>query len=280
MLALGDVDGFRQNLETQLEAVERTRYYSETYLVSASRAAIATAEGDLAAAERDIVEYAGDQRGNVTSAVTSAAQLYTLRQMQGKLGELEPAWRLAVARWPGLPIMHAGLALVLASGGKEAEAATELDELTGDNLENIPRDFVWKPTLYLAADACAEMEYQPPATVLYDALLSYASTHSAITNIVAQGSVARVLGRLAALLERWNGSERHFETALAENKRVGFHAWTTWTRLNYGDMLLRRDGSGDREKARALLEQALEEARAMGMAKVVEDCERLLGGSE
>jgi hypothetical protein len=45
--------------------------------------------------------------------------------------------------------------------------------------------------------------------------------------------------------------------------------------MNYADMLTRRDARADREKTRPLLRQALEAAREMGMAKLVDDCERL-----
>ena len=62
--------------------------------------------------------------------------------------------------------------------------------------------------------------------------------------------MARVVGRLATLLERYDEAEQHFETALASNEQHGFHAWTAWTRLNYGDMLLRRNRPGDRDARR------------------------------
>jgi len=276
ILALGEIDDFRRNLESLLEAVERTGYRSERYLVSAGYAALALAEGRLGSAETHLGEYSRDPDANATSAVAFSAQMLFVRMLQGRLGEMEPLWRVVITRWQGLPVMHAAMVMILASIGKREEASVGLEELAGDGVDSIPRDFTWKLTLSMAADASAEISHSQSAEALYDALLPYASAHSTVANIFTLGPIARVLGRLAALLERWNRSEQHFETALAENERVGFHAWTTWTRLNYGDMLLRRDGSGDREKARALLEQALEEAQAMGMAKVVSDCERLL----
>jgi tetratricopeptide (TPR) repeat protein len=95
-------------------------------------------------------------------------------------------------------------------------------------------------------------------------------------NVIAYGSIARVVGRLATLLERYDEAEQHFETALASNERQGFHAWTAWTRLNYGDMLLRRSRHGDRDRAVALLQQALAFAKESGMGKVERDSERLL----
>ena len=112
---------------------------------------------------------------------------------------------------------------------------------------------------------------------MYDALLPYDLTNASLSSIQTYGSVARALGRLAAILERWDEAEQHFETALAENDRTGFHACTAWTRLNYGDMLLRRGRPEDRDRAVALLQEALSFAREAGMGKVQRDAERLLG---
>ena len=95
-----------------------------------------------------------------------------------------------------------------------------------------------------------------------------AHTNATLAYIVAWGSMARVVGRLATVLERYDEAEQHFEEALASNERQGFHAWTAWTRLNYGEMLLRRNRPGDRERAIALLQQALDFAKESGMGKV------------
>jgi hypothetical protein len=48
------------------------------------------------------------------------------------------------------------------------------------------------------------------------------------------------------------------------------------TRLDYADMLFRRNAPGDREKAQELLGQALAFAQESGMGKVQRDSERLL----
>jgi tetratricopeptide (TPR) repeat protein len=90
--------------------------------------------------------------------------------------------------------------------------------------------------------------------------------------------MARVVGRLATLLERYDEAEQHFEQALVANDKMGFQAWTAMTRLNYGDMLLRRNRSGDRDRAVALLQQAHDFAKQSGMGKVERDSEALLDG--
>lgn len=140
----------------------------------------------------------------------------------------------------------------------------------------VPRDFAWKGTTSLLGETCAEVSYREKGKVVYRALAPYASTPTAIAQNLPLGSTARVVGRLAALLERWDEAEQHFKTALAANDRMGFHGWTAWTRLNYGDMLLRRNHPGDRDRALALLQQAHDFAKDSGMGKVERDSERLL----
>ena len=173
--------------------------------------------------------------------------------------------------------MHGGLSLIHASSGRTAEATEALQRLAQDKLGGIPRDFLWKPTMTAMAEACVDIEERSVGQRVYDALLPYDLTNASLGNILTFGSVACVLGRLAAILERWDEAEQHFETALEENDRMGFHAWTAWTRLNYGDMLLRRGRPEDRHRAVALLEEALSFASEAGMGKVQADAERLLG---
>jgi tetratricopeptide (TPR) repeat protein len=131
-------------------------------------------------------------------------------------------------------------------------------------------------TINLLADACVDVEHRSAAQALYEELGSTASGNAGFLQIVALGSMARVAGRLASLLERYDEAEQHFEHALRENDRMGFHAWTAWTRLDYGDMLIRRDRAGDRERAVVLLQQAHDFAKESGMGKVERDSERLL----
>jgi hypothetical protein len=93
--------------------------------------------------------------------------------------------------------------------------------------------------------------------------------------------MSRSLGQLATVMQRWVDAEGHFEAALELNEKIGHRPALAFTHLNYGDMLLRRASTGsagadDRERGRGLIEQALQAANEMGMAKVIADCEQLL----
>jgi hypothetical protein len=70
---------------------------------------------------------------------------------------------------------------------------------------------------------------------------------------------------LAWTSSRAERAAAHFEDAIATNERIGALPWLAHTRHDYGRMLLRRDGPGDRGRAHELLTSAKELAEELGM---------------
>jgi DNA-binding CsgD family transcriptional regulator len=70
---------------------------------------------------------------------------------------------------------------------------------------------------------------------------------------------------LATTLQRWDMAQRQFESAIEFDQRSGGRPWLAHSRREFAVMLLRRAASGDRERALALLDDALGEARQLGM---------------
>ena len=278
LLALGDVAEFRSNLEQYTELVRRLRWRSHEVHFAAMPVGLAIAEGRLAQAELGIAEYAAQPTSDALAAYTSLLQRYNFAHMQGQLPAMEDTFKAIADAFPGVPIFTAAFAWTKACADKATEAGALLDRLVRPELAGIPSDVFWKLILFLMADTCADVEHRAAALPIHDALVPYASTYVSLFAISAQGSMARVVGRLAGLLERWDEAEQHFETALEMNERAGFSGWTAWTRLNYGEMLLRRAHPGDSDRAVALLDAALAFARNAGMGKVQADSERLLAG--
>ena len=83
---------------------------------------------------------------------------------------------------------------------------------------------------------------------------------------------------LAGVLERFDDAEQHFSAAEATHLRIGAPIWLARTQLEWARMLMTRRALGDAERGRALLDQALESARRLGLAKVESDAVVLLGG--
>ena len=274
LMALGEVEEFRRNVDEYAALLERLRVGGG--YVAAMQVGVHLADGKLAMAEALLDEYTSRPAGDISEVFASFGQRFLLRNLQGRLAEMEGMWRGIVQQIPGVPVFVSALAFNLACVGKAAEAAAELARLAPGDLAAIPRDYLWKTTLYVMSEAAAEIADGATARLLYDALLPYAAMNTSLTHILPYGSTSRVLGRLAALFERWDDAERHFTKALDHNASMGFSAWVAWTQLNFADMLLRRRGPGDDVRARELLAPALAFAREAGMAKVQADGERLL----
>jgi hypothetical protein len=84
---------------------------------------------------------------------------------------------------------------------------------------------------------------------LYERLLPYAS-QVVDTFATIGGSVARSLGRLATLLERYDDADAHFDRALAAHERLQAPFWIALTKLDRADLSLARGASGDADRAR------------------------------
>ena len=83
-------------------------------------------------------------------------------------------------------------------------------------------------------------------------------------------SCQRIAGIAATAAERWHAAEQHFETALRQADQIPHRLEQPEIRRWYGHMLAERDGPGDRQKARRLLEEAAAAYRQIGMPKHVE----------
>ena len=194
---------------------------------------------------------------------------------QGRLPPIDPVTQMALG-------VHQVLALALAAvsagdRGDIAEARAMVERGGDLRLDDLPKDSFWLINLALLAEACTIVDDLGHASQLY-AMLEPHKTRPVLVDhgSVCFGSVARLLGGLATVLDRFDDAERHFKRAMEDHTRWGARPALARTRMNYADMLIRRDALGDREKARCLLNEALPAAREMGMIKVAADCEALL----
>jgi tetratricopeptide (TPR) repeat protein len=278
-LAEADVAGVREASENVRRLGRELKIGRAKVWALVHEGALALVKGRLVEAERVIFEAfaAGQGIGDANAAGTFGGQLSVLRLYQGRMGEVEALVRGIIVQYPGAQIYQAALAATLAETERLDEAGEILDALASAGFGSVPEDALWMGTMCSLSFAYRRVGYREGVDDLYEVLSRYPDANASSGNSVSYGAVAWALGMLATLLQRWDEAERHFEYGLNLNQGMGHRPATAYNRLHYGDMLLRRNATGDREKARALLEQALEAARDMGMPKVVEDCERLLG---
>jgi class 3 adenylate cyclase len=200
-----------------------------------------------------------------------SVQLFSVRREQGRLEEMLPATEAFVAQLPAVPAWRAGLAYQYAESGRTDDARREFEILAKDAFGVIPADGNWPIAMALLAEVCCALEDTERAAVLYEKIGPLADLCVVVgLTIDCYGPLAAFAGRLATLLGRWDEAVGHFETSLAINKRMGSRRWTGWTQLRYSDMLVRRDSPGDRQKALALLSQALDVSEQLGLTALLQ----------
>ena len=192
-------------------------------------------------------------------------QLFEIRRAQGRLAEVEPLVRDMVGRHPDRKHWRACLALLLAEGGRAAEARAAYDELAGEGFDDVPR-WQWLGTVGLAAETVARLRAAEPARRLYALLRPYAAHNLAIgLAAVSRGVVAQRLGVLAGLFGDHAQAVAHLEDALAANERLGARAYLAETHVDLAEVLL---AQGRDDAAVSLLDRGQSLAHALGMSSL------------
>ena len=86
----------------------------------------------------------------------------------------------------------------------------------------------------------------------------------------AWGRVDHVLGLLCLTMNKLDDSIVHFEDDLNFCRQAGYRPESAWTAYGYADSLVRRNGSGDHNRAISLLEEALSISSELGMRPLME----------
>jgi tetratricopeptide (TPR) repeat protein len=157
-------------------------------------------------------------------------------------------------------------------------ARREFEHLAAGDFSTIDRDMFWVCTVYFLAEVCSYLGDVEPAQRLYDLLLPYAKRH-VVSGFccVSFGSVSRVLGLLATSLGRFEDAERHLETAIERDFRIGAIPWVVRALHGQARMLLARGAPGDRDRAGAAVDRALESALALGLEAMIPALRSLRG---
>ncbi len=88
--------------------------------------------------------------------------------------------------------------------------------------------------------------------------------------ILGRGTEFRLAIPFHLFLGQLDKAATHFEDALAFYRKAGYRPELAWTCCDYADMLLERDGKGDRAKAITLLDESLAISSELGMRPLME----------
>jgi hypothetical protein len=192
-----------------------------------------------------------------------------LRREQARLSELEAETRLyrdntCTPLFRILRLLH-DLEL-----GHEDVARAEWSAIAANDFTDIPRDEIWMGKIALLSEACHAVNDDRRAYILSQMLTPYAGRVVVDgPNSLCHCAVTHYLGLLATTLTDWELAESCFESALVTHVRMDLKALAAHTRYAFADMLMRRNGPGDRERARELVDEAASAAAQMGMTRLV-----------
>jgi DNA-binding SARP family transcriptional activator len=282
LLELGDVRGADAQLASarRLAArLHRPLYEWWTTIVRTTRAQL---DGRFDEAEALAQEaLAVGQHGQTENAEHYfAIALFNIRREQGRLAEVEPAVEAFIERYPAIPAWRCAQALLHVELGRPEAAGEAFAGVAGPGFDALPRDANWLIAVTLLAEVCGARGDAGHACRLYTMLEPYAGRNVVVGRAAGcNGSASRLLGILAATLERWDVAERHFAAALDMHAAMGARPWTARTEVAWAEMLLARAAPGDAERARERLEGAIELADELGMVSVAARARGLAEGA-
>jgi hypothetical protein len=136
------------------------------------------------------------------------------------------------ARFPQVPAWQAKIALLHARLGDREAATNVATELSGERFARLPRDAVWVGALSYLAEVTYFLHDREQAAVLYGLLLPFADRIVVIDRaLLCLGSVARVLGLLAAVLGDRSNAVGYLRSAVNTHDQMGARPLAARTRL-------------------------------------------------
>jgi DNA-binding SARP family transcriptional activator len=228
--------------------------------------------GDFSEAEKvaEEAQELGQRAQRWDAGFSYRMVLFVLRREQGRLEEVEELIRRSIDEYPGYRSFPCLAALIDCELGREHDARQAFDELAAEDFSALPADGEWLFCFCILSEVAAHLQDDQRAAVLYRLLLPHARLNALAAGEVAIGSVSRYLGVLASATGRWDDAARHFEDGLELNAKMGARPWLAHTEYDYARMLLRRDRSGDSERAVELLEASKTLAEELGMSALAE----------
>ena len=276
LLRMGRVGEVRTMIDDWEAGTRIRRDFSLAATIAGLRILFALAEGRLDDASELIEEQRQLTQGNVDSAIRLSDTALRLRwargDAEGVVDEIDSYGR-GVALFPALRLHRAA---ALAAAGRVDEARATAAPVMADDGGGIPWNWGRPRALHDLSDYVATIGEEPAARIAHRELVPWDGQFLVpYTPTTVDGSAASALGRAALACGDLDEADAHFTAGAEQEKHHGFHALVATTRRWHADALLRRDGPGDRDRARVLADDALADATAMGLGRVTREASTL-----
>ncbi len=268
LLELGDLPTADREIVVYAQRAEELQQPSYLWFLAVWNSTRMWLRGNFAEARRfaDEALHIGQRAQDPDAVQCFIAQVLGQRSGVTQSSDIEIPVQNLADRYTALPVWRSALALVYTDFGAVDEARREYDPLAANDFADLPQNEYWMVTMSNLAQVSMIIGDFPRVMAAYSLLLPYAERCVVVKPaLVCLGLVSRLLGRLAAMLGRWDEAEAHFVAALQGHKRMRAKPLITLTQEQYATMLLARNQPGDAEQGKRLLEEAFASAQALGM---------------
>jgi tetratricopeptide (TPR) repeat protein len=283
LLELGQIELADEMIAAQKKIASEVKQPFQMHISTVFQTMRAILRGEFMAAERLAIEAAdlSRQLGLAEMDGIFGIHMFTIRREQGRIHEIAPLVKLAVANSPRTSAWRPGLALIYSLLDERAACREIFEDLAADGFAFVPQDSLWVATLAYLSEVCVYLGDCDRAAELYELLLPYNNRSVVVGAAIAcYGAVARFLGLLATTLMDWKAAECHFQDAIELDERIGAWPWLAHTRFEYARMLLQRGGTADQQQAQALLQEAASAAQNLDMANLAKKVAELSAQSQ
>jgi DNA-binding NarL/FixJ family response regulator len=256
----GDFSAYASIFSTFMRIAEANRFPLWIYHGTCAQATLALHEGrfkDCESLARRALEL-GRRLPGWDAHAGYSVQMFSLFREQGRLKQLAPLVAQFVSTTDRFKTWRPGLMILYVELDQEKDARALFDNLSANEFVDLPRDGTWTTSMVYLAETCAYLGDEARALKLYEFLLPYDGRNvSTGFPLALHGPIGRQLGRLAAIMKRWNDAERHFTGALTMSARQGTRPAIAHTQFEFAQMLASRKQAGDIDKALELLDEAI-----------------------
>jgi tetratricopeptide (TPR) repeat protein len=265
----GDLKNARRSFELSQSMAERVRHRFHTAQAAANLASVSWSEGDFDDARQhaDLALSLAPEDSTVLFFATlldstvgdfAASNAHIDRQLE-TINQTNAGPNIDYA----LSAFCIPFAAQMSGSLSQLRSATELANAVVSS-HNVTPLLEYLARIGLAVTAFLTHD-ESEATEQYPAIAELKKTTPFLLT-----SVDLVLGLLAHTMGNLDNSQTHFEDAIAICRESGYITELAWSLHDYADMLLERDGDGDKVKATSLLDKSLQISSDLGMRPLME----------
>ena len=268
LLEAGDIAAANFEADSFRKLAEAVHQPQALWIAQALQACRLLLDGRLAQVEgiAAVCLQTGQRVRDHNALQTFGVHLTLVRVEQGRGGEMLDAIRNFAASYPRTVAWRAVYAFVLWRAGQRQACALEYESIKSSDFA-LPDDLLWQVSMAWFAELCHAHADADGARTLYERLAPWSGRVVVIGfGIASLGSVDRYLGQLSATLGDGEAAARHYDRALAVNRRVVGALPLAHTLFDYARLLALSPAG--RSKARELLDEAAQIAQERGLTSL------------